>query len=286
MPLDFGKSTCLTESKIWRSFTGMFVMKVCVVVLMALLTLSVDALASPCESEDFETKVSGNSECLLMRRYGSVDPRALIVWLHGNVSEGGPANSHFRLAEKAANDLATDRVLSVALVRPGYPDGTGAYSSGSDNGRADNWRKPTVLEIGAAIERLKNKFKPDTTVVVGHSGGAAIAAVLLGMQPGLADAAVLIGCPCDMAAWRFGRSRTPWMSEDPLRWVGQVKLTAKIIALTGSRDNTTPPGLAKTYIESLQKRGIKAVFRVVPDAGHIDVLKSRAITDAIAELLR
>jgi hypothetical protein len=76
------------------------------------------------------------------------------------------------------------------------------------------------------------------------------------------------------------------MSEDPLMWVGQVKQTTKIIALTGSRDDTTAPGLAKTYVEHLQKRGIKAVFKAVPDAGHIDVLRSQAITDAIAELLR
>jgi predicted esterase len=261
-------------------------MKMFLIALISLLTLSIDAIASPCASEDFETKVSGNSECLLMRRYGPVNPKTLIVWLHGNVSTGGPANSHFKLAEKAADDLAADRVLAVALVRPGYPDGTGAYSSGSDNGRADNWRLLAVLEIGTVIERLKGKFKPDTTVVVGHSGGAAIAAVLLGIQPGLADAAILIGCPCDMVTWRLARSRTPWVSEDPLAWVSTVKQTTRIIALTGSRDDTTAPGLAKTYIEHLQKRGIKAVFKAVPDAGHIDVLKSQAITDAIAELLR
>ena len=255
------------------------------ITLLLLLNFSIDAIAAPCESEDFETKVSGNSECLLMRRYGSNTPKTLIVWLHGNVSTGGPANSHFKLAEKVAGDLVADRVLAVALVRPGYPDGTGAYSSGSDNGRADNWRRPTVLEIGAVIERLKSKFKPDRTIVVGHSGGAAIAAVLLGIQPDLADAAILIGCPCDMAAWRIGRSRTPWTSEDPLAWVNQVKQTTKVIALTGNRDDTTAPGLAKTYIERLQQHGIAAVFKVVPDTGHIDVLKSQAIIDAIVELL-
>lgn len=260
-------------------------MKMCLIALISLLTLSVDAIASPCESEDFEAKVSGNSECLLMRRYGSIHPKTLIVWLHGNVSTGGPANSHFKLAEKAANDLATDRVLAVALVRPGYPDGTGAYSSGSDNGRVDNWRRSTVQEIGSVIERLKVRFKPDSTLVVGHSGGAAIAAALLGMQPCLADAAILIGCPCDMAAWRLGRGRTPRTSEDPLSRVDQVKQTTRIIALTGSRDDTTAPELAKTYIGQLQKRGVRAVFRVVPEAGHIDVLKSQAILDAITELL-
>ncbi|MFA5903817.1 MAG: alpha/beta hydrolase [Desulfobacula sp.] len=248
--------------------------------------LSIDAGAFPCESGEFETRISGNTECLLMRRYGSLEPKTLIVYIHGNASTGGHVTSHFKLAEKNAADFAADRVLAVALVRPGYPDDTGAYSSGSDNGRADNWQRPTVLEIGAVIEKLKNQFKPETTIIVGHSGGAAIAAVLLGMQPDLADAAILIGCPCDMAEWRNGRGRTPWKSEDPLKWVNQVKQTVRIVALTGSGDDTTAPGLSKTYIEQLQQRGIKAEFRLVPDAGHIDVLKSQAITDALAELLR
>ena len=256
------------------------------IIVILLLMFSLDAVASPCETEDFETKVSGNSECLLMRQYGSPNPGALVVWLHGNVSTGGPANSHFKLAEKTAKDFSADRVLAVALVRPGYPDGTGAYSSGSDNGRADNWGRQTVMEIGAVIGRLKSMFKPQTTVIVGHSGGAAIAAVLLGLQPDLADSAILIGCPCDMAAWRSGRSRTPWISEDPLDWVNQVKPNTKIIAMTGSLDTTTAPELAKTYIARLQGRNIQASFNAIPEAGHIDVLKSQAVMDTISELIR
>ncbi len=256
------------------------------IVLVFMSALSIDAGAFPCESGEFETRISGSTECLLMRRYGSLEPKALIVYIHGNASTGGPVTSHFKMAEKNAADFAADRVLAVALVRPGYPDDTGAYSSGSDNGRADNWQRPTVLEIGTVIEKLKAKFKPETTILVGHSGGAAIAAVLLGIQPDLADAAVLIGCPCDMAEWRKGRGRSPWISEDPLKWVGQVKQTVRVVALTGSGDDTTAPGLSKTYIEQLQQRGIKAKFRLVSEMGHIDVLKSHEITDAISELLR
>ena len=136
--------------------------------------------------------VSGQNECLLMRRYGSVAPVTMLVWLHGNVSTGGPANSHFRVAQKAAADLAADHVLSVALVRPGYPDGTGAYSSGSDNGRIDNWTQAVAAEIGTVIARLRTRFRPQTVILIGHSGGAAIAASLLGMKPDLAGAAILI----------------------------------------------------------------------------------------------
>lgn len=252
---------------------------------MLVLIGSIDTMAAPCEAEDFQTTVSGQSECLLMRRYGSSSPDTLVVWLHGNVSTGGPANFHFKLAEATANAFAAENVMAIALVRPGYPDGTGAYSSGSDNGRADNWQRQTIQEIGKVIERLKSRFNPRTTIIVGHSGGAAIAAVLLGMQPDLAEAAILIACPCDMSTWRAGRSRTPWSSEDPLSWTAQIKPTARVMAFTGSNDHTTSAALATTYVARLRERSIKASFVLVPDAGHIDILKSPMIMEAISALV-
>jgi pimeloyl-ACP methyl ester carboxylesterase len=261
------------------------VVKASAAVFVVLLMFSFGVAASPCEAEDFLTEVSGGSECLLMRRYGSVVPSVLVVWLHGNVSTGGPANSHFKFAEATATTFESEQILAVALVRPGYPDGTGKYSSGSDNGRADNWRRQTIADIGTAIERIKKQFHPKTTLIVGHSGGAAITAVLLGLQPDLIDAAILIGCPCDMLAWRAGRSRTMWISEDPLAWVNQVNPHTRITALTGDQDNTTAPALAIAYISRLQERGIKATFISVPGAGHIDVIKSQAVMDAISELI-
>jgi len=257
-----------------------------VFILALLLLATVQALAAPCAAEDFDTRVAGESECLIMRRYGPSDPKTLVVWLHGNVSSGGPANSHFRVAEKAAADFTAEKLLFVALVRPGYPDGTGAHSSGSDHGRADNWPRAVVEEIGTVIDRLKTRFRPERVIMIGHSGGAAITAVLLGLRPDLADAAILIGCPCDMVSWRQGRSRTPWTSEDPLSWTRNVKPSLKVIALTGDRDDTTAPVLAKTYIARLRENGIDAVFQIVPEAGHIDILKAPAINAATARLLR
>jgi pimeloyl-ACP methyl ester carboxylesterase len=254
--------------------------------LLALLAAPAVAAAAPCPNEDFETTVSGQDGCLLMRRYGSATPETMLVWLHGNVSTGGPANSHIRVAQKAADDLGTDRVLSVALVRPGYPDGTGAYSSGSDNGRADNWTQPVVAEIGKVVARLGDRFRPKAVILIGHSGGAAIAATLLGMKPELAAAAILIGCPCDMQAWRAGRSRTPWRSEDPMNWVSSIAAGTRVIALTGSLDTTTAPSLAGDYVARLRSRGVDAEFRLVPGTGHVDILGSPAVTTAASELIR
>jgi len=254
--------------------------------ILALMMVAAGAHGAPCALEDFETSVSGESECLLMRRYGSLKPTTMVVWLHGNVSTGGPANSHFRIAEEAASDFAAENVLAVALVRPGYPDGTGSASSGNDNGRADNWPRATIAEIGTAIERLRVKYQASAVVVVGHSGGAAIAAVLLGMKPQLAVAAVLIACPCDLVAWRAGRRGSPWSSENPVQWIDKVGPAARVIALTGSRDGTTDPRLGRSYVDALKTRGIDADFQLVPDAGHIDVLGSPAVLAAVSRLLR
>jgi predicted alpha/beta hydrolase family esterase len=149
-----------------------------------------------------------------------------------------------------------------------------------------DWQRATIAEIGTAIERLRLRYKPNAVIIVSHSGGAAITAVLLGMKPQLADAAILVACPCDLAAWRAGRSRMPWSSENPMQWVEKVSPATKVIALTGSRDDTTVPALGKPYVEGLQARGIDAIFQLVPHAGHIDMVGSTAVSDATFRLLR
>ena len=53
-----------------------------------------------------------------------------------------------------------------------------------------------------AIAALRKEYEAGSVVVVGHSGGAAIAADLLGRWPGEADAALLVSCPCNVWAWR------------------------------------------------------------------------------------
>lgn len=280
MPPDIRGSNAVLNEK-----QGAPGMRLIIAVLLIGLGLASTALAAPCATDDWETRVSGVSQCLLMRRYGPENPSVMVVWLHGNVSTGGPANSHFLVARKTAADLASDRLLAVALVRPGYPDGEGAFSSGSDNGRTDNWQRQTIAEISAAIDRLRQRFKPQTVVLVGHSGGAAIAAVIMGLHPQLAQAAVLIACPCDLTAWRAGRRGPQWASEDPMRWTATVNPSARILALTGSLDDTTAPELAQAYIARLQARGIAASFEWVAGAGHIDIIRASTPVDAVARVL-
>ena len=244
--------------------------------------------SGPCQAEDFETRVTGVSECLVMRRYGFTgpsSPRTMLVWLHGDLSEGDPANYHFPLAEKAAAEFAEDKVLSVALVRPGYSDGSGNTSSGNNYGCLDSYTAENIAEVGGAIGRLRLRYKPDRVIMVGDSGGAAIAAVLLGMKPNLAEGAVLVACPCELVSWR-GSGR-PWIhSENPIRWTEKVGPRVKVIALTGAKDSNTFSELAQSFVEALRVRSIDASFQMVPDGTHGSVIRSAAVSEAIAGLVR
>ena len=257
-----------------------------ILMLVVLAACSQSTLAATCSAEDYELKVSGASQCLLMRRFGASDPDVMIVWLHGDVSSGGPANYHFASAEQAVNQFAPIKVLSVALVRPGYPDGSGDASSVAllQGGRTDHYTTENFLEVGAAIGRLLAKFQPKRVVAVGHSGGAATVAVLLGMKPRLVDAAVLVSCPCELIAWRAGRRE--WSrSENPIMWVDRVDPSTRVIALTGAKDDNTRPELAKSYVDALRARGVDATFQLLADETHNSAFRSAEVFNAVRTLL-
>lgn len=262
-------------------------MKMRFVLLAALALLPVLGNAAPCESEDFENRVSGASTCLLIKRFGVTETgaaQAMLIWLHGDVSSGGPATYHFALAEKAVTDLKPTAILSIALVRPGYPSEGNAASTGDLNARRDHYTRENVTEIATAVEKLKEKYKPRKVILIGHSGGAAIAAILLGLKPDLAQTVVLAACPCDISTWRAGRR--PWgRSEDPLGWADKVDSKDTVLAFTGSKDDNTSPELAKRYVQTLTARGVKAEFQLVPDATHNSVVRSQMVSDAIAGLV-
>ena len=256
--------------------------------LLAILLASAPAAyAETCTNEDFATTISGDAQCLVMRRFGPEEPGALLIWLHGDFSSGGPANYHFRIAESAADTFAASKALSVALVRPGYPDGGGTASSVSptQGGRSDHYTRENVGEVAAAISRLKQHYKPAKTVLIGHSGGAATTAIILGRYPELVDGAVLVACPCDLVAWRSGR-RAWSQSENPITLSDSVSPQAKVIALTGEYDNNTSPELARAYIEKLKARQIDASFQPLSGENHNSAFRAPEVLDAVRLLLR
>jgi pimeloyl-ACP methyl ester carboxylesterase len=255
--------------------------------LIAILVVS-SVQASPCVNEDWVTHVSGADECLVIATFGLSEakpPATMVVWLHGDQSSGGPATSHVKPAREAASRFSADHVISIALWRPGYSDAQGNTSGGDNHGRSDAYTKANMDIVGDAISRLKSHYAPARTILVGHSGGAATAANLLGMMPNLANAAILVSCPCDLRTWRAGRRWWP-NSEDPLAWADKVSSAVKVVALTGTADDNTSQQLAQKYVGALASHQVDARFVSIPNANHNSALNAVEVTDTLSTLLK
>lgn len=237
--------------------------------LAAALTVAVAGSDDPCRDRPSATTVRGNDLCLAFKTFGAAGQpgQTLVVLLHGDLSGGGTVDG--MAARAAAVAQAAPSVLAVALARPGYAFADGSASTGSANGRRDHYTAVNIDAVADAIRRLKAAHRPARTVVAGHSGGAATAGVIAGRHPDIADAYVLLSCPCDVAAWRSGRGSRGWKNSlSPSDFVADVPPAVRVIAVTGTDDDNAPGNLARTYVDSLRRRGVDATYRDAPGAGH------------------
>jgi predicted esterase len=226
-------------------------------------------VAGPCDAPDNVEYASGVAHCLAIKTYrpATLPAKSLVVVLHGDLSGGGPADYIFKVAQVAAEFGA----VGVAMMRPGYT-GDDRKSSGTasrDQDRDDIYRAVETDSMAAAVAVLKKHHGADRVVMVGHSGGAAIAGVMLGRSAPLVDAVLLVSCPCDVPRWRDARDRKPLRNaESPVDYLKSVPKTAHIFALTGQRDRNTFPWLGRDYVANAKSLGLNATYIEVPDASH------------------
>ena len=214
----------------------------------------------------------------------------LVVVLHGDVYNPTPSYqyafaqaltrgfdapalpSHVRA--RFTNAPRTEDVVAVGLLRPGYTDNAGDRSAG-ERGRArgDNFTPTVVDAIADAVERLDQTFAARGVVLVGHSGGATIAANVLGRRPGVADAALLVACGCG-----------PTRSLQPLDLAPNVRRDVVVRLLAGAEDETVPPEYSRTYAAALQRRGVDAEVTIVPGLGH-NIMFQPVVFAALERLL-
>ena len=182
-----------------------------------------------CEEPDNRTRVTGGGECLVIWTYDkslNLQHPTLVVFLHGDKSRGGPVSWELRLTR----NFADPGTVSVALIRPGYPDAFGGRSTGDNYGRRDSYTPHNIDAVAEAIGKLKDHHDATKLVLVGYSGGAAYTGVIIGRHPGLVDAALLIACPCNIHQWRSQQGRRPWKrSRSPHLYARRVPLTTRVI---------------------------------------------------------
>lgn len=196
---------------------------------------------------------------------GSGGRPVLAVFVHGDVSAGGPADYMYAYAKQFA--AGRKNVVAVALLRPGYYDRTGHRSDGSDNGRRDTFHSGNNRAVAGAISELRQRYNARSVVALGHSGGAGTIGVVAGNNPGLINGLVLVSCPCDVPAWNASRGRRPGSAQSPVDYVSGIPGGTPIVAVTGQADDNTRPELATDYVAKAQARGLPAKVQLV-GGGH------------------
>jgi pimeloyl-ACP methyl ester carboxylesterase len=239
-----------------------------------------------CPNADSINLVYAGLECLVIKTYGVPAPGSnkLIVFIHGDVSSGGPAN----YLDAYAPAYAGSGVISVRLLRPGYFDDTGATSTGDNFGRIDNYTERNIQAVAQALAVLRVRYNASQLLVVGHSGGAAIAATILGRHPAIIDSAFLAACPCDLRAWRTFRGSAWPRSLSPLEWTSAIPINTRVIAMTGTADTQVPLVYSQTYIDALRARNLSARQESVPGAEHgaSTLFTTQQVQQAITSLVQ
>lgn len=213
----------------------------------------------------------------------------LVVVIHGDAPGHDPAYQ-YDFARTLAADL--DDTLVLAVLRPGYRDGMGAGSDG-DRGLAvgDNYTEDAAEQLGAAVAEAATRLHARDVRVVGHSGGAALALIMLARRPGLASGALVASCPCDLGPWRRHmalRGLNPFFllpvrSVSPLAKVDRLPAGLDLRIMVGQQDLIAPVWLSERLLRAASARGLHAQLTVIPDAGH-EILENPAVIAAALDL--
>ncbi|MCY0095308.1 alpha/beta hydrolase family protein [Hoeflea ulvae] len=200
--------------------------------------------------------------------FGAGD-KLVVVFLHGDVSRGGPANYHEALMKVVA--ARAKGSTAIALLRPGYENGQGLKSPGTNHDRRDQYTRKNNDLVAQTLQSIRDSYPDAKLIVAGHSGGAAQLGAIIGRYPGLVDTALLVACPCDIRKWRAKHRPFPRSEkESAIKFAGKISPETRLIAMTGEADKVTWPALAEAYVAKARKNGVDATFMQVSGAGHWD----------------
>lgn len=258
----------------------------------ALLFHSIPAEAC---SNDMTQRVRAGGGCFAIdlvgkEKIGKGEP--LVVFIHGDGQPIRSDNSYFRWYSHLFAGLNAYRFNAIAVARPTYSVRTGKTVGVPGYYRRDQYIPGAVDGVADAVRALKKHYRPSRLVLLGHSGGSMISAIILGRHPGLADAALLVAWGCDTSTWRQWRidsagRRGAW-TESLSAWDYISKIpadSAKVIAITGAADNNTLPEFGKRCVDRMKERGMDARLELAEGLGHGSVFLSDSILKAVEELL-
>ena len=271
-----------------------FYLTLLVLITSVLSTCNVKSQNSNCEKKDTLNYITTQYGCLFIKVFKSdsvaVNPNLLIV-IHGD-APFNPPSYQYKLSQKLSKLVKNTIIVSV--LRPGYKDNEGNKSDGKKGlTTGDNYTQEVVNSLTEVIKELKSRFKPSKTIIIGHSGGAAISADVVSLSSSLVDELILVSCPCDVEEFRksmalkqpFYRAwRDSVKSISPMDVVEKLNKNANIILIHGRQDDIVPFQIIKSYETKLKIRNIKTQLIVIENEGH-EIFLSDAVFASLRKSL-
>jgi predicted esterase len=252
----------------------------------------IDVAGGRLKTQLFVRETDGRRPILLLILHGDLpDPPPDYQYLFAKLLAEGipeyPERSELLRAALGPN-WNEKSIVAAGILRPGYADPSGDRSSG-EMGKAvgDNYTPEVVDAVAGAARVLASKYDASAVVLVGHSGGGAIAANVLGRHPDVADAALLVACGCDPQAWRArmraGQPGPVWnepiSSLMPLSLVDGISRDTRVRLLAGEKDDVILPDDIRRYAAALRERAIDVQLTVEPALGHNILMSPEAFRE-------
>jgi len=203
----------------------------------------------------------------------------LVVFLHGDSPFRDPVYQY-----DIAKEIVRSRPGTVAasVLRPGYVDSCADRSAGSAGRKmGDNYTADVVDSIAGTVHQIQDDILPSRTIVIGHSGGAAIAALLASRFAELQDQSILVACPCDLSSWRNSMAEltqnSSWLEPmpglSPIDEIDSIDPARRIDLWVGDEDVVTPPILSLDFSAQANQSGKKVSHSMVPGGDHDMILQ-------------
>ena len=251
--------------------------------LASMQTRWVFSRADACLDANNITRVAADGECLAIQTYlGDVATSAhpiLVVFIHGDGIPGGGPSDYLKY--QATHFTAPD-VVPIVMIRPGYYDSYGHYSTGESYAFSaggypeDSYRPHTVATLAAAVKQLKTFYHARGVILVGHSGGGIMSGIILGNYPDLANGAVLASVVGDVQRWAKKHSYGDFShSLSPNHFVHDIPKHDFVYVGSGTKDNNTYTNMAHHYYQQLKAAGVQAFWYPEVNGTHNSIVLTK-----------
>ena len=206
------------------------------------------------------------------RAFRPVPQGTLRIYIEGDgdafTARGVPTADPTPVRPIAFNLALTDPGTAVAyLGRPcQYTSDRTAKGCDVRMWTSDRFSERAVLASDRAISYLKGKYKADKVILIGFSGGGAIAALVAARRTDV-TALVTVAGTLDHRTWtEFHHVQPMTGSLNPISVAAKLKGTPQV-HFVGGDDKVMPKAIADSYLRA-QGPGGTAHLVVVPDADH------------------